>query len=239
MLRSLLILLILLNLGYWIWHRPELVAWHSPGIEPGREPARLKAQVNPQSLRLLSPAEVRAQLDRERQAASAAAAASAASMPELAETSSDALICLQTAALNDEEYTLLTARLQEAGFSRNDWEDRRREFPGRWGIHFGPYEEKLHMQQRVDVLRRLQIDYEELNTPPKLAPGLLLGRFKSEEAARKRLVELNQRGLRGAKVEVLEAPSVEHRLRIDALTSPQATRVRQAGNGLRWDNCET
>ena len=143
MLRSLLILLILLNLGYWGWHRPEVAVWHSPGIEPGREPARLKAQVNPEAMRLLSPGEIQAQNTRERRAAEAAAsaaaaglaasaAASAASAAE-ADANSDTLICLQSAALSDEEFSSLTRKLQETGFSRTDWEDRRREFSGSWG----------------------------------------------------------------------------------------------------------
>lgn len=243
MLRSLLILLILANFGYWAWNRPEVTVWHSPGIEPGREPARLKAQVNAQALRLLSAAEIQAQTARERQAAASAAAASGAasgaSAAETADASADTLICLQTAALTEDEFSTLTTRLQEAGFSRTDWEDRRREFSGRWGVHLGPYEEREHMQRRIDTLRRLKIDHEELKAPPELTPGLLLGgRFNSEEEARKLLAELSKRGLRGAKVGVLRPPSVEHRLRIDALTAPQAAKVREAGSGLRWRNCE-
>jgi hypothetical protein len=243
--RILLILLILANLAYWAWHRPAVVAWHSPNEQnTGREPARLQAQIHPEALTLLTPVEVKNLHAAEQKALAAAPASSAPSAPAStsAEASdptsaSDALVCLQSPALGEDDFTQLTQHLQQAGFSRTDWVDLRREFPGRWGIYMGRFEDKERMQRKADALHRLKVDFEEIKTPAELSPGLLLGHFSAEDEAHKQLGELGKRGVRSAKVVVLKPASVEHRLRIDALTAPQARKVRSASTELRWRTC--
>jgi hypothetical protein len=251
MLRILLTLLILANVGFWIWNRPDVVAWHSPGPQAGREPRRLEAQIDAKAIRLLTPVETKALLAAERKAAAAASAAamgasavaSAASSASAvadggeAASPSDALVCLQSPALNDEEFGHLTQGLQQAGFSRTDWLDVRREFPGRWGIHMGKFEDTEQLERKAKALRQLKVEFEELKNLPDLSPGLMLGRFNSEAEARQHLAELGKRGVRTAKLVTLKPASVEHRLRIDALTSAQARKVRNASASLHWRSC--
>lgn len=58
MLRALVVLLLLANLGYWAWSRGVLpAAWLPPPPDSGaqREPQRQAAQVRPESIELLPP----------------------------------------------------------------------------------------------------------------------------------------------------------------------------------------
>lgn len=225
--------LILANVGYWTWNRPEVVAWRNPGPEPGREPERLQQQIHPEKVRILTTSEARSMGIIARQRNSPRAEARRASG-----AATDALLCLESATLSDEEFGQLTQELQKNGFTRTDWEDRRREYPGRWEVVLGPLSDQ-ELPQRIAALRKLKIDAEEIKSQPDVSPGLMLGRYKDPSDAEKRLNEVAKQGVRNARVVEIKPQRVEHRLRIDALTESQAAKVRESSTAIKWQACES
>lgn len=232
MLRVILLVLILLNLGLWAWSRPDVTAWRLGGqLEAGHDPARTNTQVRPDAVRLLDRAEVRALLVQAPPPASAAPASAPA--PDNGD-----LLCLQSPALDDDEYESATTRLHQVGLSSVDWVDVRREFPGRWGVVIGRLGGREQLKRKSDELRRMGIDFEPLPDSSDLSPGLLLGgEFPTEADAKSRLAQLSAKGVRSARLAVLKPSAVEHRLRIDALTAPQAAKVRNATPDTAWQRC--
>ena len=231
--RYVLMVLILANMGYWAWNRPEVVAWRSPGPEPGREPERLQQQIHPEKARILTTSEARSMGIIARPRSSPRAEARRASG-----AATDALLCLESATLSEEEFGQLTQELQKNGFTRTDWEDRRREYPGRWEVVLGPLSDQ-ELPQRIAALRKLKIDAEEIKSQPDVSPGVMLGRYKDPGDAEKRLNEVAKQGVRGARVVEIKPQRVEHRLRIDALTESQAAKVRDSSTAIKWQACES
>ena len=88
------------------------------------------------------------------------------------------------------------------------------------------------MRSKLDELTRLKLDAQTINSPPELAPGLVLSRHDSNEAADKALAVLKERGVRTARVVALPglAPQLWLRIeRADAALREQLRGVRLAG----------
>ncbi len=110
--RALLALLLLANLGFLALSRGWLEPYVGLSAMHQREPHRLNAQIEPQSVRVLEPpaagaasaAPTQAPTLAPMAAASAAAAADSASMP--------GLVCLQAGPLSAEQVSALEAALQ-------------------------------------------------------------------------------------------------------------------------------
>jgi hypothetical protein len=226
MLRWLVLLLMLANLAYWGMHQPEIAAAlglpddsavHSGAIRQAR-------QIHPEAARLLSPAQAR------QEAMAAADAASAA-------TREDSLVCLQSVPLNDAEHDAMQPSLAQAGLAPGEWVDVRREFPGRWAVLMGRFSDRDAMRRKAEELKRMHLNYEDIPADEPQGPALLLGQFSSEVEAKARLNQLSARGVRTAKAVVLSPPRVEHRLRVEALTTPQSTRLQDTVPAGHWSRC--
>jgi hypothetical protein len=87
------------------------------------------------------------------------------------------------------------------------------------------------MAQRKATLRRLKIDYREV-TLPRLAPGLALGTFSNEDAAKEALIPLQSQGIRTARAAMERAESVNWALRLPAITEAQRSVVLSVGEAL-------
>jgi hypothetical protein len=80
------------------------------------------------------------------------------------------------------------------------WSAQTSQRKGSFVIYMGRYADRDALQRKLDELKRLKVDAEELRNAPELAPGLSLGRFDDAKAAETELARLAQRGLRTAKV---------------------------------------
>lgn len=231
MLRSLLVLLLLANVLYGLAVHTALGTQLGLVSPPPQTPERWQSQVNPDAIRLLSASDLQVMA-----AASASAPASVALAASAAPLGSE-LSCLQTRPLDEAEFNGLGQQLQALGLSSADWVDIRREFPARWGVLMGPFADRAQLKRKSDEIKRLRLDYEELAPPSPLAPALLLAQFGTEAEALNHLNQLSGRGVRTAKVAQVKPGSVEHRLRIDALTAEQAQRLRAQAASGGWGAC--
>jgi hypothetical protein len=235
MLRTLVVLLLLSNLAFFGW----MHGWLTPivGIDPAgeREPQRLKAQVQPQTIRVLGQAPAAAEppaapavaAPAEPPAANATAAASipgdpaasavlalntaAAATPDIPQ----GVVCLEAGPFTAADVPRLEAALREA-LPTGTWTLAARERPAQWLAYLGRFNDRDSLRARADELRDQNVRFEELRGAPELEPGISLGRFDREADAREELRRLTLRGVRGGRV-VSIAPSApaSYRLRIE------------------------
>jgi hypothetical protein len=191
MLRALAALLLLANLLFFVWTQ----GWLSPLVpaphQGEREPERLAAQVRPEIIQIITP-----------QAASAAVAAAVAA----------AAVCLEAGPFNDAEVGVAEAALVAASVPAAAVERRDVQPPPQWLVYMGRFGDAAALRTKQEELRRLKLSFDELREPPDLAPGLVLSRHESQEAAEAALAPLVKRGLRTAKVVAL-AQGARHWLR--------------------------
>jgi hypothetical protein len=225
MLRLLVLLLLLANLGWWAWHWAPLAQGLGLAQDSEREPQRLARQVQADRIRLLpAPSEATAS------APAAVASAVAADAAAVAGTEA-ALQCLEIGPLADTAYASTRRDLLQAGVAPDAWVDIRRERPGSFALYMGRFADVEQLRRKADELQRLGIAHEALgpNAPTTLAPGLTLGRYASLELAQARLQQLQARGVRTARVLTLTPPEAEHTLRLAQASGALQARLLPAG----------
>jgi hypothetical protein len=214
MLRFFVLLLLLANGAYFAWSQGHLASlgW-MPAVQS--EPQRLQAQIKPEAIRLLSPAEIKR-----------VEALAAAPAPKAAE-------CLQSALLDTNQANAVKAamaKLPTSAFSLQEATE-----PARWIIYMGKYANADALAKKKAELRDLGISHETLKNP-SLEPGLSIGVFASQTAANEGLAQMARRGVRTAKVvqeaperkgQILKLPAVDDALR--SQLDPIKTAVGAAG----------
>jgi hypothetical protein len=203
MLRLIVLVLLVLNLGYYTWGQGWLLAY-GWGPDQQREPQRLAQQVHPEAVTILSNADVAA---AQQSAASApSAGASGASEPLVA------TVCWQMADLDANQADTLRPLLK-ASFSDNAWGLDETRLPARWMVYMGKYTLAEDLAKKRDQLTQLKVPFSPLNNTA-FSPGFSLGVFSSEDAANIALQDVARRGVRSAKV-VQERPDIlTYRLRL-------------------------
>jgi hypothetical protein len=162
MLRAVVAVLLLANLAFFAWAR----GWLDPALPPPRaserEPQRLAAQVRPESVTVL-PA---------KEAGAAVIAARAA-----------AAVCVEAGPLSDGEIAAAEAALAPAQLPEGSWARQPAAAPPPWLVFAGRWPDATARGARVEELRRLKLDFELIETPADLAPGLVLSRHADRAAA--------------------------------------------------------
>lgn len=220
MLRALALALLLANAGYFAWGHGWLAAY---GWTPARqgEPERLARQVRPELL----------QVSTRETPKPVVALSLAAPRPDSAPQ------CLQIGGFTDRQAQALRPRLQ-ALLPPGSWSFQASGESVHWIIYMGKYISKEAMNRKRAKLGQLGLAFEP-PLSPALHPGLSLGSFASEAEAEAALAQMNQRGLRSARV-MLERPELPSlwltlpaadapmRSRLDALKAPLAGKAVQA-----------
>ena len=184
--------LLLANAGYFAWGQGLLAAY---GLKPARqaEPERLAQQIRPEAMQLVTPiAPVTPQ-------PSSAAAAYAPIAPPAGTA------CLQVGLFNEQQARALRPRLQ-AGLPAGSWSMQSSGDSVRWIIYMGKYVSKDAMNRKRLKLEQLGLAFQP-PASPLLNPGLSLGNFGSKADAEEVLSQMNERGLRSARV-MLERPEL-------------------------------
>ncbi|RYF43035.1 MAG: SPOR domain-containing protein [Comamonadaceae bacterium] len=180
MLRLLVLLLVLANAGYWAWSQGLLAAY---GVAPAvqAEPQRLAAQIRPEAIRLLTPAESK-KLEGNPVPVAAANAAE----------------CLQAGPFSEPQAATLLAAL-EAALPAGSWQFENSLEPARWIVYMGKYTTDEALAKKRGELRQLGVAFRPV-TNPALAPGLALASFPAQADAEKELARIATKGVRTARV---------------------------------------
>lgn len=198
--RTLFLLLLLLNLALFGWLRGMFGTFPAGGHEPGR----LDRQVAPDRIRLLTEQDVQ-QLQRR------AAAAPSAAAPEAAPA------CLEIGDFASEgQLERLRGKLAALKLSDRASE-LTQENPGWYRVYLPPAKSLAEAEDRAAQLREQGVrDLLILRDEGTLRYAIALGSFRDRELARKQLALLERRGIKGARV-------------ADNPTTVRATRVRIRG----------
>jgi len=214
MLRGLVLVLLVANLLFFAWARGALDQVVGVRADGDREPARLGLQVDPEVIRILSPQPfVPPSPPQAPQALSVVPAPVASGASSAVAVSADAT-CLEAGPFLSTQVGTAEAALQ-AVLPTNRWTSLRTEQPAVWVVYMGRYTDREARLKKIEELRRLDVAAEELRGVPELGDGLSLGRHADRASAEKALAELNQRGVRTARVVQLSPPTIGYMLRVD------------------------
>ncbi|MCV0438621.1 MAG: SPOR domain-containing protein [Hydrogenophaga sp.] len=145
--------------------------------------------------------------------------------------------CWLAGAFTESQLELLRAELALLGLPASQWQFTETRSGGRWIVYMGRYDNTEQVERKKAELRALGVSFREI-TAPGLAPGLALGTYSSESAAQQALRQVEQDGVRTAKVAQERAESVSYTLRLPAITEAQRAAVdgldeAMAGKTLR------
>lgn len=214
MLRSLVLILLIVNAAFFAWSQGWLN--NVVGVRPDaqHEPHRLDQQVradqivvarplptgDPQPVTPLTSPETAAS------GASATSAASEATPSTLAATASNALpdkeasLCVEAGPFNASEHSSVEATLRPL-LPAGSWSSHVVAIQGLWLVYMGPYADADMLERKQIELRRIKgLNFEEVRTPANLALGLSLGRYTRIEDAEAGLNVLRNRGIRTARI---------------------------------------
>ena len=207
MLRLLVLLLLLANAAYYAWSQ-NLLAPIGMAPEQQSEPQRLAQQIRPEAIRIVPGDEARR------------IEVAAAKVPD----------CLQAGLFTDAQADSLKDAL--AGWPAGSWSLDPGTEPPRWIVYMGKLPDAAALDRKKAELRGMNVSFEPLANDA-LEPGLSLGGYPTEAAAKQQLEALTQKGVRTAKVvlerpeatgQVLKLPAVDDTLRakLDDLKSALA-----------------
>jgi hypothetical protein len=211
MLQRAALLLLIANLLFFAWTQGWLDGITGMRSQGDREPERLARQVRPESVRILSPSE-------------AIPSSSSSSTPEAV---AEPLACLEAGPFATGASVSAIAALQTAqpAIPAGSWTDVKVERSGSWMLYMGRYPNRDALAKKEEELRRTRVTFEEVKSPPEYELGFSLGRYDQRAAAEKALEQLNQRGVRTARVVELAAPATLHLLRVEKADKTLAERL--------------
>jgi hypothetical protein len=212
MLRSLVLVLMLVNAGFYAWSH----GWLNDvvGIQPEaqHEPQRLSQQVHADQLIVVAappppaPASTVATSSAD-EADSAASKASDVSTADATDTTPKREICVEAGPFTAAEQVQVETALKTTSVPPKLWTTDNVAVQGLWLVYMGPYADTDVLARKLTELRRIKgLSFEEIHTPANLAPGLSLGRYSRLEEANAALANLKLRGIRTAHIVTLRAP---------------------------------
>lgn len=213
MLRAAVVLILAANLLFFAWARGWLAPVVAPPHAGEREPERLAAQVRPELVRVLP--------------------------PEAAATAR--VVCLEAGPFADADVGIAEAAMLGAGVPATAWRRDTTAPPPAWLVYMGPFADAAALRAKQEEVRRLRLEPEELAPPGDLAPGLVLSRHTTKDAAEAALAQLTQRGVRTARVATLPAPPPTHWLRVaraDVRLQERLLSLRPPALALPFAACE-
>jgi len=165
--RTLVALLLLANLGFFALAQGWLQPYVGLATQHEREPQRLAAQLNADSVRVL------------------AAAGSAPAAPAPA--------CIQAGPFSSEQLDRVEATLAASLRNAASWRRLPAEAEGEWRLLLSGFADAAALSRRQDGLRQEGVDSEAVGVAGTPSAALLLGRYPDQEAAEAALARWQQR----------------------------------------------
>jgi cell division protein FtsN len=265
MLRWVIWLLVIANVGYFAWSQGHL---GQLGLGPAeqREPERLNAQIHPEAQRLLNgpkpddtpqatttqpgasapapetsgPASVAPTPDAPAEPAPAPVTAPAPPVPEPVAApvaSNEPRSCWQASVFNETQADTLRAALTLLDLPSGSWTFNESRSGGRWIVYMGRYDNDEQLDRKKAELRDIKVSFREVSAPG-LSPGLALGTYSSEAAAEQALKDATKQGVRTAQVAQERAESRNFTLRLPSITAAQRSAVANVGSALAGKSLE-
>jgi hypothetical protein len=232
-------LLLLINAGLLAFQQGYL----NDLFPSSREPSRLRQQLNADKLKILAPADAQAPASAAAAAASApvsSVAASSAAADSTARNATPVAACTEVGSFDDAEAKRFEAQL--APLSLGDRLTRRPvQEASRFIVYIPSQGSKDAADKKAAELKRMGVsDFFVIQDNPALLWGISLGIFKTEEAARKQLAELNLKGVHSARVGAhgAGASKIIFQLRgLDATTQVSLQKIRSGFPHQEWHDC--
>ncbi|WP_156030318.1 sporulation protein [Thiomonas sp. FB-Cd] len=244
MLRTIVLLLILANLGFFAWSHGYLRA---AGLGPTTvgEPQRLRQQIHPERLtiaaRTVMPDATPASAP-ERRASTASIPAAAVSeanpapppvgsAPAAAASGAETVknpVCLQLGPYLTAS-SAVGAALRAAGFAPVE---KQRPLPPQWMVLMGPYPDTDTLKRKLGELQRLGLkdgSYAAVPDRPRYMPGISLGVLSTEAAAQAQLANMQAKGVSSAHVVQRNLDMQATTWVLDGLTEEQAANLHKLG----------
>lgn len=217
--RVFVLLLLVANALYFAWSNGHL---RSAGFAPQSqsEPERMAQQVKPESVRLLTAAELKRVEDQVR----------ADQAPRE---------CLQAGPLNEAQSAALRPVLQSS-LPEGSWTLANVAIPARWMVYMGKFANAQAMAKKRAELSALNVKAEPVGLAV-LEPGLSLGLYSSKERAAEALAQLGAKGVRTARVVQERAESSAFQLKLPAVTEtlkPKLADVKVALGATPLKTCD-
>jgi len=176
------------------------------GFAPAQqqEPQRLTQQIQPEALRVLTPAEfkrVEAQV-----------------LADLVPKE-----CLQAGPFDDAQATALRRTLETA-LPTGSWQLESVAVPARWIVYMGKFANAEGLAKKRGELTAMNLVPQGLNNPD-LEIGLSLGGFDTQAAAAAELAKLGLRGIRTAKVVQERQEGRQFQLKLPGVTQEMKPRL--------------
>lgn len=224
MLRWVLLVLVVANAVFFSWSQG---LWAGQGWAPARvsEPERLQQEVQAPSIRLVNSAADKADKSTELTTTNSAVPAEPTN-------------CFWAPGFSPGQADALRQAMGTLSLPEGVWSLSENRSAGRWIVYWGKFESPEVMIQRKATLRRLKIDHRDV-TLPRLAPGLALGTFSNEDAAKEALSKVQAQGIRTARVAVERAETVNWALRLPAITETQRQAIVGLGAALDGRTLQT
>jgi hypothetical protein len=233
MLRFAVIVLLLANAGYYAWSQGHLREWgHGPTKQT--EPQRMNQQIRPETLQILrvNPSKASTQATSAPTSPPAATTTADASTP----AGSDAPECLQAGVFDERQADAL--RAAASGLPQGSWAMEPTPVPGRWMVYMGRFDDMEALDKKRVELRARNVPFDRAGGSWEY--GLSLGRFTSEDGAKRELTNLTNKGVRTARVIQERPESPGFTLRLPAVTDalrPQLDSLRSAMAGKTLRAC--
>jgi len=232
MLRIFVLLLLLVNAGFFAWQQGMLDPVLGDISGNQREPERLALQVNPDQLVVEGELPVAAATAIEPvvpqpvdsavltpestvtdaasvpllPASTAASVAAEVLSNPVAAPAAGTTQCLEAGPYSKEEEGQIQTALTRV-LPTSSWRIDRFPVPGLWLIYMGPYPDDASLKVKQGELQRIGgVSFEEVRSPANLRMGLSLGRFNSQQAADAALNALQTKGVRTARVVSVRPP---------------------------------
>lgn len=227
MLRSLVLALLIVNLGFFAWTHGWLKAWAGLPSGSQREPQRLSAQLHAERIEVLQPGDTAQNHALRRRTPTAEAASAPDSAASPAEATSNAAsasaqqttaaatpaLCVEAGPFNSEDATAVDKTLRPL-LQAGSWTRQSIAIGGQWMVYMGPYNDQDLYDRKVTELKRIKgLNFDEVRSGT-YARGMSLGRFANEADAETRLGSLKQRGIRTARVVTIRPAGQVHYLRV-------------------------
>ncbi len=203
MLRLTALALLFANAAWFAWSQGLLRPWGLGPLQQA-EPHRLGQQLRPEAVKVLTPAQTQQLADLPASRAPAE--------------------CLVSPPLDDAAIAGLRKLL--AAWPAGSWSLEAATEPGRWIIYMGKYPSRDLLEKKKAELRARGVSFEA-PANRTLEPGLSLGGFTSQAAAREYLATLSAKGVRTAAV-LQERPDLRGTaLRLPAVDDGLRPRVEE------------